>query len=477
MRAHILKIITAYFWMKRRARKIRRELIRMSYCEKCGSKIAEETTFCPNCGANVKAPSVAYRRPRSSGRNYTTLLAVFFGGIIIIASLGLLAGGGMVMWAQSTFRDPDGFLISGEVKMQVDSHALVHQGVDIDVDVPSYVWQPDLGDLVTIKLVGTSNDPSKPVFIGIAREGVASEYLSSVEYDEVVDFTWSYDRWREHQPALSYDTHHGGAPSQAPATEIFWEASITGSGTQTLEWEPEVGNFWFVVMNADGSSDVDVDMQLGAKIPFLRYIGNMMFAGGFISLMVGGLIIFLGAIRPQRSWESREMPFCRNCGNEVSEEAEYCPSCGTVVASADQMLASWGERFIAWLIDLTILSVLLSWMVWPGFYWLPEAWGTTVPRWIPFVDLGFKNLIYFLYWTILEGTYGQSVGKMVMKIKVVHLDEQALDISKAAYQSIGKAFLLPLDCILGWIQYSSRQQRLFNYLSKTVVVKTSDTGG
>lgn len=170
------------------------------------------------------------------------------------------------------------------------------------------------------------------------------------------------------------------------------------------------------------------------------------------------------------------MPFCRNCGNEVSEGAEYCPSCGTVIASAELMLASWGQRFVAWLIDMIVLGVLLSWMVWPGFYWLPEAWGTMVPRWIPFVDLGFRNLIYFLYWAILEGVYGQSVGKMAMKIKVVHLDGQAIDIGKAAYQSIGKAFLLPLDCIFGWIQYSSRQQRLFNYLSKTVVVKTSNTG-
>ena len=168
------------------------------------------------------------------------------------------------------------------------------------------------------------------------------------------------------------------------------------------------------------------------------------------------------------------MPYCRNCGNEVSEGAAYCPSCGAVVASADHMLASWGDRFIAWLIDMVILSVLLSWMIWPGFYWIPGGWGTMVPRWIPFVDFGFRNIIYFLYWTVLEGTYGQSVGKMVMKIEVVRLDGGAIDLGKAAYQSIGKAFLLPLDCIFGWIQYSLRQQRLFNYLSETVVVKTSD---
>ena len=273
----------------------------MPYCEKCGNEIDEETTFCPKCGANVKAPVIAHRRPRSSGRNSTTILAIFFGGIIIIASLGILAGGGMVTWVQNTFSDSDGFMISGEVELQVDSHALVGQGVDIDIDVntPSYVRQPEFGDFVTLKLVGSSNDPSKEVFIGIAREGAASAYLSGVEYDEVVDLKWPYDRVWDRQPTVSYNTHHGGAPSQAPDRETFWEASVTGSGTQTLEWEPEEGNFWFVVMNADGSSDVDVDMQMGAKIPFLRYIGNMLLAGGFISLVVGSLIIYLGAIRPR----------------------------------------------------------------------------------------------------------------------------------------------------------------------------------
>ncbi len=271
----------------------------MPYCEKCGNEIDEETTFCPKCGANVKAPDVAHRRPRSSGRNSTTILALFFGGIIIIASLGILAGGGMVTWVQSTFSDSDGFMISGEVELQVDSHALVGQGVDIDIDVntPFYVRQPEFGDFVTLKLVGSSNDPSKEVFIGIARERAASAYLSGVEYDEVVDLKWPYDRVWDRQPTVSYNTHHGGAPSQAPDRETFWEASVTGSGTQTLEWEPEEGNFWFVVMNADGSSDVDVDMQMGARIPFLSYIGNMLFAGGFISLVVGSLIIYLGAIR------------------------------------------------------------------------------------------------------------------------------------------------------------------------------------
>lgn len=166
------------------------------------------------------------------------------------------------------------------------------------------------------------------------------------------------------------------------------------------------------------------------------------------------------------------MPYCRNCGEEIPEGATFCSKCGTrVEEEMELMLAGWVDRFIAWLIDMILLGVLLAWFALPGFRWIPRMWGAAIPRWIPFVDFGFKNVVYFLYWTLLEGMYGQSVGKMVTKIRVTHLDGGPIDVGTAAVQSIGKAFLLPLDCIIGWILYSLRKQRLFNNLSETVVMK------
>jgi hypothetical protein len=38
-------------------------------------------------------------------------------------------------------------------------------------------------------------------------------------------------------------------------------------------------------------------------------------------------------------------------------------------------------------------------------------------------------------------------------------------MGQAAVESVGKAFLLPLDCLLGWIL------RIFNYLSETIVIR------
>jgi uncharacterized RDD family membrane protein YckC len=94
-------------------------------------------------------------------------------------------------------------------------------------------------------------------------------------------------------------------------------------------------------------------------------------------------------------------------------------------------------------------------------------------RWIPFVEFGLDNVIYFLYWTIMEGIFGQSIGKMAMRLKVARLNGQPVDMGYAAIESLGKAFLLPLDCLIGWIFFAGRNQRLFNYISETIVVKSS----
>jgi len=191
-----------------------------------------------------------------------------------------------------------------------------------------------------------------------------------------------------------------------------------------------------------------------------------------------------GASLAQATKERREakMLYCRNCGAKLPEGAAYCSNCGTPVAPLPSVapvakleLPGWGERFVAWLIDIIILGAILTpiklfltWIAWPSFMWAPGF-----PRWIPFVDFGFDNVIYFLYWTFMEGVYGQSVGKMVMKIKVTHLNGEPTDIVHAAIESLGKAFLLPIDCIVGWLLYPTKRQRLFNYISETIIVKTS----
>ena len=181
------------------------------------------------------------------------------------------------------------------------------------------------------------------------------------------------------------------------------------------------------------------------------------------------------------------MPYCKKCGNELPEGAKYCPTCGTStsteeapaastvrVASTEHdmsgvKLATWGDRFVAWLLDAIILGIAVGIL---GLFSLIAGVTWSVwPSWIPFFNFNLGGVIYFLYWMFMDGFYGQSIGKMIMRIKITRLDGSPIGIGPAAIESVGKAFLLPLDCIIGWLLYPKRRQRIFNYISETIVVK------
>jgi uncharacterized RDD family membrane protein YckC len=182
------------------------------------------------------------------------------------------------------------------------------------------------------------------------------------------------------------------------------------------------------------------------------------------------------------------MPYCNKCGNELPEGAKYCPVCGTAVSMEEAPAASavptapaapevsglklafWWERFVAWLIDAVIIGVVVGIL---GLFSLLAGvtWWSGWPGWLPFFNFNLGGVLYFLYWMFMDGAYGQSFGKMIMRLKITRLDGSEIGMGNAAVESLGKAFLLPLDCILGWLLYPRRKQRIFNYLSQTIVIK------
>ncbi len=185
------------------------------------------------------------------------------------------------------------------------------------------------------------------------------------------------------------------------------------------------------------------------------------------------------------------MANCKNCGFELPEGAVYCPRCGAPVAKEEPAitaarqaqeaptlhLALWWERIVAWIIDVVIIGII-AWILNLFALLAGSSFSFTatpgVPSWISFfISFSLEGVFRFLYWMFMEGSSGQSFGKMVMRLKVVHMDGTAVNMGWAAVESAGKAFFLPLDLLIGWILYPRRRQRVFNYLSQTVVVKST----
>ena len=190
-------------------------------------------------------------------------IALFITGSLAAAlAAGLLAG---AVWVHNANTDSAGYIVTDDHRVQTVTHALASHDLDVDSD---FDWVLDRGPELRV-----SGESSKPLFIGIARSDDVERYLAGVEYDEVTDF--------DIDPlTLTTERHAGTNNPAAPASQTIWAASVQGTGPQTLDWDAEYGEWSVVVMNADGSAGVDAELDFGAHIPHLTWIGIGAAIGG-----------------------------------------------------------------------------------------------------------------------------------------------------------------------------------------------------
>jgi len=138
-------------------------------------------------------------------------------------------------------------------------------------------------------------------------------------------------------------------------------------------------------------------------------------------------------------------------------------------------LASWEKRFWAWLIDFIVIGAVsggITAFVNSFGYSLPYFPGFTPDPIIWLGEFGMHSTLLFLYWSVMEGNSGQSIGKMVMNIRVTGRQGEKIGYGAAAIESFGKAFFLVIDCLIGWLAMSGTRLRVFNRLSGTIVITT-----
>ena len=223
--------------------------------------------------------------PPVGGGGAGRVVLIVLGIIAAIFSFALLAGGGALAVLDQTQRDEDGFLMSPDEEFATPTYAVVSQSADIDVDGAEWALDTFLG---TVRI---RSESERPVFIGIVRESDAVAYLDGVERDVVTDL--------EDEP--NYEREAGAAPSGPPGDETFWVASASGSGEQTLEWEPEDGDWRFVLMNEDATRGVSSELSIGAELDSVLWIGLGLLVVGALLAAGAALAITAGVRRGRRS--------------------------------------------------------------------------------------------------------------------------------------------------------------------------------
>ena len=226
------------------------------------------------------------------------IVLLVFGIIVLLVSPLLLLPGGVLIWAERTFRDNEGFYTSKTVEFNRDSYAILTESANIDLG-DEWEWLPWVrswgpSDFLTLKIEGSSSDSSKQIFIGVAETSDLEGYLTGVEYDQITD--WNFRRLKP-----EYTNYPGTSEPLAPTFQAFWIASAHGAGTQTLEWGIESGTYSFLLMNEDGSRGLDMEALIGIAVPsVLGGIGVALLIGGLVVLALSILMLYL-AVRKRKA--------------------------------------------------------------------------------------------------------------------------------------------------------------------------------
>ena len=252
--------------------------------ESCVGEPARPGAGPPQGTATV--PPAGKATKRSSGWTAGHIAALVIGALLVLVSLPLLGGGGAALWADRTQREA-GYATTDVHDFSSSGSALATVSTELGSAGFGWLYSPGLLDKVRIRV--TPNGVGGPLFVGIARSADIDHYLAGVNHTVITEFFGD-----------KTEAVEGGPPSAAPGSQDIWVASATGSGSQTLLWEPTDGSWTVVVMNADGRPGIDIGADLGAKVPSLPWIAlGFLVAGGL--LFAGGALLVVGAFRRNRT--------------------------------------------------------------------------------------------------------------------------------------------------------------------------------
>ena len=170
---------------------------------------------------------------------------------------------------------------------------------------------------------------------------------------------------------------------------------------------------------------------------------------------------------------------CRICGKSNPPEARFCASCGASLAvtverpsvaeaeppaavSVGQYAGFW-IRLGAALIDAVLVGAVLSVLGYVLFIWR-------------FTPVGF--VLFLLYYWLLTGLKGQTVGKMAVGIKVVNAQGDTPGLGYAALREIPGKIISTIALCIGffWVGLDPDKQGWHDKIAGTYVVSTR-TGG
>jgi len=137
--------------------------------------------------------------------------------------------------------------------------------------------------------------------------------------------------------------------------------------------------------------------------------------------------------------------------------------------TADVIRAGFFRRLAAFAIDWLVLSILAD------IVSLAYRFGSGADPGIVHLNiaLGFSSVLFILYFTLFTGEGGQTLGKMLLGIRVQGLDGSTIGFGRAFLRSMGYFVSVFFMTFLGflWALWDKKNQSWHDKIAGTEVVK------
>jgi hypothetical protein len=191
-------------------------------------------------------------------RDRTGAAALVAASVTGLVAFALFLAGGLLLWANHHYKDPDGVLATPGQRFESDAYAITTPKLEVGAGAPGFLLKADRYGTLRLETMAKGG---KPLFVGIARTADVERYLRGSAHSVVSDIDYAPFR-------AKYTQVEGARPPGPPGDQRIWAAR----GRQALTWDVSSGDWSVVVMNADGSRDIAAVVSAGAKVPYIATI-------------------------------------------------------------------------------------------------------------------------------------------------------------------------------------------------------------
>ncbi len=220
--------------------------------------------------------------PPTSGSAAGWVVAIVAGVLMLFTAVGLGVGGATVLTLNGQ-RDASGILTSQSLAVTSSTAAITVDGLR-----PGALWAQEVADIGDVRITVTGA-PGTDLFLGVGRQADVDRWLAGTAHDQLVE-VYTADTAR-------YERADGAVRGiSAPATQDFWAARATGSGTVALDWAAvDDGPYAIVLANAAGTAGVTGTATVAIRVPSLAPVGWGLVGGGAALAIMAFVLIHLGA--------------------------------------------------------------------------------------------------------------------------------------------------------------------------------------